>query len=186
VALRPWGGTGESPVAAYARLLPLLEARCGARVVLLPMHHPDDLRFAEEVAERTGAAGAFPIVRSVYPPDALLGVFGRMQAVVAMRLHALIFAARMAVPPFALAYDPKIESLMQGLGLTDSLEHWRGFDPEEVAERVAALFAAREVRAATLRAQAEALEARALRNADSALNLYDTWQRGRKLISSAL
>jgi polysaccharide pyruvyl transferase CsaB len=186
VALRPWGGTGESPVASYARLLNLLEARCEARVVLLPMHHPDDVRFAGEVAERAGDARAFPIVRQPCPPDALLGVVGRMQAVVGMRLHALIFAARMAVPPFALAYDPKVESLMNGLGLTDSLEHWRGFDPEEVAERVAALFAARETRAAALRARAEALEARALQNAESALNLYNTWERGRKLISSAL
>ena len=171
VALRPWGGGGKSPVEAYAGLLVALAKHSGLRVALLPMQVPGDVTFAEEVAERTGCADAFPVVRHAYPPDALLGAVARLQAVVAMRLHALIFAARAGVPPFALSYDPKVEYLMRGLGLSDSLEHWCDFDPEEVAERVTGLLSERERRAAALNGRRVERERQALLNADIALQL---------------
>lgn len=171
VALRPWGKTGESPVEEYAKLLPALEKQCHARVVLLPMHHPEDVEFAETVAQHTGCPEAFPLVRGVYTPEVLLGLIARMQAVVAMRLHALIFAARVAVPLYALSYDPKVESLMRQLGLTDSLDSWRGLEPEKTAGNVAALLRDRQQRIATLRAQSEELEHRALCNAERALSV---------------
>jgi polysaccharide pyruvyl transferase CsaB len=170
VSLRPWGGAGESPIPDYARLLLELERQTGAKVVLLPMHVPDDVEFCDRVMEEAGRK--FPILRDSYPPETLLGLVGRMQAVVAMRLHTLIFAARVCVPPFALSYDPKVESLMRSLDLRDSLENWFGFDPAEVAERVAALLSNREMRVATLRVQTADLETRALRNADLALSLF--------------
>ncbi|HZP83255.1 MAG TPA: polysaccharide pyruvyl transferase CsaB [Chthonomonadaceae bacterium] len=177
VALRAWGGASETNLNAYARLLTELEAQCRARVALLPMQTPGDVAFAEEVARRSGASGAFAIIRHSYPPDTLLGLVGRMQAVVAMRLHALIFAARAGAIPFALSYDPKVENLMRGLGLADSLEAWHGFDPEEVAARVAALLADREARVAALRAQTPDLERLALRNADCALDVAERLHR---------
>lgn len=177
VALRAWGGANETALEAYARLLTELEAQCQARVVLLPMQTPGDVAFAEEVARHSGASEAFAIVRHSYPPDTLLALVGRMQAVVAMRLHALIFAARAGTIPFALSYDPKVENLMRGLGLSDSLESWRGFDPEEVAARVAALLADREARISALRAQTSDLERLALRNADCALDVVDRLHR---------
>ena len=58
------------------------------------------MAFAEAIAQQAGSAKDVSIVRQAYPPATLLGLVGRLQAIVAMRLHALIFAARMAVPPF--------------------------------------------------------------------------------------
>jgi polysaccharide pyruvyl transferase CsaB len=185
VALRAWGGSGESPVADYAQLLEVLAVKTGAQIVLLPMHTPHDVTFSEQVAMATKMPAAFSVIGRPYAPEVLLGMVGRMQAVVAMRLHALIFAARMGVPPFALSYDPKVTNLMEGLGLEDSLEHWRGFDPDEVAARVAGLLAAREARSADLRARIPALEQRALRNADCALAIVERDESLRKLITTA-
>ncbi|MCW3050997.1 MAG: polysaccharide pyruvyl transferase CsaB [Chthonomonadales bacterium] len=173
VALRPWGGSGESPLDAYAQLLRDLHRRTGQRIVLLPMQTPGDVVFAETVVALTGDPASFPVVRHVYSPAVLLGLVARMQAVVAMRLHTLIFAARSAVPPFALSYDPKVENLMRGLDLADSLEHWRGFEPAEVSERVATLLAERPARVTALRAHTADLEGRALRNTDCALSLLE-------------
>ena len=172
VALRPWGGAGASPLDAYARLLTELRRQTGATVVLLPMHAGDDVTFALDIAQRTGNSDAFPVVRNVYAPDVLLGLTARMQAVVAMRLHALIFAARMSVPPFALAYDPKVENLMNLLGVSDSLAAWNDFEPETVGAQVTALLAERPMRSADLQTRAALLETRALRSADIALSLF--------------
>jgi len=173
VALRPWGGSGESPLDAYAQLLLDLHRRTGQRVVLLPMQSPGDVIFSETVAALTRDPSAFPVVRNVYTPAVLLGLVARMQAVVAMRLHTLIFAARASVPPFALSYDPKVENLMRGLDLADSLEHWRGFDPAEVGARVATLLTERPARVTALRARTADLERLALRNADCALSVLE-------------
>lgn len=174
VALRPWGSAGEQRFEPYARLLAELERACAARVVLLPMQTPGDVTFAEEVVRATGTADRYPMVRGGVPPAVLLGLTARMQAVVAMRLHTLIFAAHAAVPPFALAYDPKVTHLMTGLGLEDSLADWRDFDPVGIADRVQALLASRPERTAALQARLPDLERRALRNADIALGLFSS------------
>ena len=94
-----------------------------------------------------------------------------MDAVVAMRLHTLIFAARCAVPPYALAYDPKVTNLMEVLEIQDSQEHWEGFDSQDVAGKVKRLLEEREPRSRALALKAVELEKRALRNADIALTL---------------
>jgi polysaccharide pyruvyl transferase CsaB len=172
VALRPWGGAGEQSFEPYARLLTELEHACASRVVLLPMQIPGDVTFAEEVAQATGTPEHFPIVRQAAPPSVLLGLTAQLQAVVAMRLHTLIFAAHAAVPPFALAYDPKVTHLMTGLGLEDCLADWRSFDPADLAARVRTLLQDRSARAAALQARLPDLEQRALSNADRALSLF--------------
>ena len=173
VALRPWQeGSGPSPLDKYARLLTALQTQTGAQIVLLPMHSQDDVTFACEVAERAGSDEAFPVIKNAYAPNVLLGLVGRMQAVVAMRLHALIFAARMSVSPFALSYDPKVANLMNLLDCPDSLADWNQFEPDDIAARVAAQIADRPARSTALQIKANALAQKALRTADIALGLF--------------
>lgn len=171
VALRPWGAPGTQSLYRYAALLLELERTCEAKPVLLPFHAHDDVPFADEVVRQTGHENRFVIVRSTVSPSLLLGLIGRMKAVAAMRLHALIFAARAAVPPFALAYDPKVSHLMALLDLRASLADWGDFDPIAIAEQVRGLIAERPNRVAALRARLPALEYAALRSADRALEI---------------
>ncbi len=169
VALRSWGTQPGAQVEEYAALLTALEDRTGGAVVLIPMQLPGDAAFSDAVATRAGRA--FPILREPSSPAALLGLVGDMDAIVAMRLHALIFAARMAVPLYALSYDPKVDSLMQSLDLADSLAPWTGFSADRVAYSVRALLKDRAARSSALRQRAGNLESLALRNAEIALSL---------------
>lgn len=175
LAVRPWRDAAAS-VQAFARLAEAIERRTGARVVLLPMQSPGDVEFARDIAAAAGrgsAAGSprLPIVAGGYRPAALLGLVGRMSAVVAMRLHALIFSAAQAVPPFALSYDPKVESLMGGLGLSSYLAPSQGFDPNDVAGRVAELLGRSDALKQDLAARLPDLRRKALRSAEIAVGL---------------
>ncbi len=169
VALRPWGGSGESPVANYALLLTELGRQTECRIVLIPMHAGEDVTFARQVASETGNADAFPIVLGSYSPGVILGIIARTSAVVALRLHALIFAIRSGVPPFALSYDPKVDSLMKTVDMADCLASWRDFNAHDVAARVASLVTAREFLRSEMLPRAALLEELALRNTDYAL-----------------
>ena len=46
----------------------------------------------------------------------IIGTLSRMRAVVAMRLHALIFAAGQGVPLAGVVYDPKVSAFLRYIG----------------------------------------------------------------------
>ena len=48
--------------------------------------------------------------------DHTIGLFARMQVVVSMRLHALVFAAGQGVPLVGVVYDQKISSFLSYIG----------------------------------------------------------------------
>ena len=112
-ALRQWKGFDEkAPVFAQAAryayetygLIPVFTAvekhldpvahRQAAETLDIPHYFLDD----------AGGAGT------------IIGALARMEAVVSMRLHALIFAASQGVPLVGVVYDPKVSSFLKYMG----------------------------------------------------------------------
>ncbi len=81
----------------------------GLYPVLVPFHPEED---AAPLA-RLGLAAGVPhaVLAGVREPELLLAVVRQLRVVVAMRLHAVIFAVTAGVPCVALSYDPKVEAL---------------------------------------------------------------------------
>lgn len=111
LALRPWPtvtGLAESA----ARAATALQDR-GYDVVFLPFQRPDDENLATAIRAHMNRPA--PALQGLYGPHDLMGLTARADLLIAMRLHALIFAAARAVPLLGLSYDPKVTTLMQDL-----------------------------------------------------------------------
>ena len=100
----------------------------------------------------------------------LIGLLSRMQGVLAMRLHVLIFAASQAVPMAGVCYDPKVTGFLDYIGERNYVEYAR----LETAEQLCALIdaAARSDRARLAEAR-DRLLSRERRNGETARRLLN-------------
>ena len=85
-----------------------------ARVVFLPMQHPEDVYAAESVAELTKEPCT--VLKDEYTTAEFLSLVGNMDLMLGIRLHALIFAGVMGVPMLGISYDPKIDRFLASIG----------------------------------------------------------------------
>lgn len=112
LVVREWRGAREA-LPGLAQVGRMATEQWGARPVILPFQLPDDREVSHELAALV--PGAALLDRELHP-RALLGLIGRLDLLVAMRLHALIFAAAQAIPAVGLSYDPKVEALCREAG----------------------------------------------------------------------
>ena len=117
ISVRDWcGWTHYKDV--LAEVADEIIRRYDARVVFLPMQYPEDVRSAESIAERIDedARASVTVLPGEYRTSELLSLVGNMDLMIAVRLHALIFAGVMGVPMIGISYDPKIDRFLDSIG----------------------------------------------------------------------
>lgn len=112
--LRPWPGF-EEKAHFFAAAADYAWEKYGLTPVFLPIERRLDVSAAEKAAAFIQKA-PYHIIRSTGRSDHTIGLFARMQAVVSMRLHALVFSAGQGVPLVGVVYDPKISSFLSYIG----------------------------------------------------------------------
>ena len=108
VVVRPWRSL-DRIAGDIARAVDVLASRCGAQVIFVPFQRSADVEAAVSIIRRCQTAPV--LVGGGYDLATMTALFKRCAAVVGMRLHALILAARLGVPFLAVPYDPKIAAL---------------------------------------------------------------------------
>ncbi|MCL5982283.1 MAG: polysaccharide pyruvyl transferase family protein, partial [Firmicutes bacterium] len=158
ISVRPWRGSGRC-LREMAAAADRLARELSAQIVLIPMYPATDLPACRELA---GLLRVPPvIVEEELKPQELLTVFARLDLVLAMRLHALVFAAKSGLPMVGIGYDPKVEAMLLRLGqarpllpqeitagqlAADALAQWAGREKTSRHLREASSLAAQDAR----------------------------------------
>ncbi|HEY3378259.1 MAG TPA: polysaccharide pyruvyl transferase CsaB [Armatimonadota bacterium] len=142
VAIRHWPGPrSEERYTAIADALAALAEHSGAQLLFLPMQYTTDLPIAEEMAGWTPADSRVLDIPLTAPE--MLAAIGRCDFIVAMRLHALIFAVQRHVPAFGISYDPKVLDFSLASRLPVPLD-WDEVTPEGLTTALRQHWDARE------------------------------------------
>lgn len=97
-----------------------LIAERNVQVVLIPFHYSEDMAPAAELERRLGTRGLGDRVCTIkhkHLTEDMMSLIGNMDILVGVRLHSLIHAAIMGIPPVGIAYDPKINSFLHSIGM---------------------------------------------------------------------
>lgn len=82
--------------------------------VFISMEHERDLPIANEIAACMKSEAI--VISGHYDVHTVIGILSKMQLIVAMRLHALVFGAGQGVPVIGIAYDDKVDGFMDYIG----------------------------------------------------------------------
>ncbi len=118
VSVRPWEDNSYlAPLAAALEKF-LLE-RQEFRLVLLPFHGSQDLNCSKKLLKQLDSLERerFLLLDPVKDPRKVLGIYQQLDLLLGVRLHSLIFAVLVGVPPVGIEYDPKISGFLKRLEL---------------------------------------------------------------------
>lgn len=82
----------------------------GKNIVFMPMQTPRDTTISEKIAANLKSS---KIIAEKYPVEILMSLMKNADFIVAMRLHAMIYAIHQNLPFIGLSYDPKTETLLK-------------------------------------------------------------------------
>ena len=112
-ALRRWKNF-ESAAPAFAAAADYAYETFGLTPVFLAVEKHLDPSAARMAAQGVKAPHYF--LDNAGEAGRIIGVLSRMQLVVSMRLHALIFAAGQGIPLIGAVYDPKVSAFLRYIG----------------------------------------------------------------------
>lgn len=115
VSVRNWNGyNGEEYVEKIAKTCDRL-VRENKTVLLIPMQFPRDVAISKRlIGYMTEKAY---ILKNGYSPTEMLGIIGKVDVMLSMRLHTLIFAGVKRVPMVGIAYHPKVKYYLDVLDM---------------------------------------------------------------------
>ena len=127
ISIRKWRKNDKKFEVKIADLINRVYDDFGLVPVFIPMKYPSDIGISERVSRLCKKSF---VVNSKLNVDEVIDIISRMDIIIGMRLHSLIFAAGNAVAGIGITYDPKVESFMEYIGQerTVSAEH---FDVEK-------------------------------------------------------
>ncbi len=160
VSIREWYSVPDFE-RTMAGICDAIYDRYGFNIVFVVMQTPNDINISMKV--RDLMENPSYILSKRYKTEELMGIVGRADFIICMRLHTLIFAARMAVPTLGIVYDPKVRDYLNMLDMP-SMGDVESLEREYALRQVDMLVENREIYAEALQRKTVELKERAGEN----------------------
>ncbi|NSW90384.1 MAG: polysaccharide pyruvyl transferase CsaB [Firmicutes bacterium] len=112
-SVRKWHGY-KNYVEVIARTADYVVEKYNTNPVFLPMQHPNDLLIIKSIVSKMKHKGY--IIENKYDVSQVMGITSKMDILIGMRLHALIFAVSLGIPVVGLVYEPKVQWFLEYIG----------------------------------------------------------------------
>ena len=132
ISVRSLRTNADFPV-QMAALGDRLVEELGLSPIFLPMHLPYDATISSEIIKHMKHPAY--LLDEKFSPETLIALTGKMELVLAMRLHTMLFAAKAKVPVIGLICDPKIAYFCEKLGQVSAGEV-EEFDPKRLFTQI--------------------------------------------------
>ena len=118
VSVRAWSKAkyGEDYISKLAKACDNI-ADTRKEIIFIPMQYPKDIAVSKKVSSMMKNKSY--VLTNRYTPAEMMGIVGRVDVMVSMRLHTLIFAAVKNIPMVGIIYDPKIEYYLKELDMPE-------------------------------------------------------------------
>ena len=125
ISVRKWHGLGMAFFSEFAAAVDIICRENNFIPVYLIMMPKEDKAISEQLSALNGGAYVANVGGNI---EKVLAIIRSAEAVVAMRYHALVFAADFGIPMIGVAYDRKVKSFLSdiygGDGYTVELENF--------------------------------------------------------------
>ncbi|MCR4693263.1 MAG: polysaccharide pyruvyl transferase CsaB [Firmicutes bacterium] len=111
ISVREWRDNPSDFVKIIAEFCDYAKEKYDIYTVFLPMQTSVDYQIALKI--KNAMKNSSTIVSGKYSFETILSLIGKMYACVGMRLHSIIYAAKMLVPAIGLVYDPKVKGFLE-------------------------------------------------------------------------
>ncbi|MCX8131269.1 MAG: polysaccharide pyruvyl transferase CsaB [Clostridia bacterium] len=138
--------------------------------LFIPMQ-PIDLVVLESIVSKMKYKGY--IIRGRYEVNDIIGIISRMEMLVGMRLHSLIYAANLGIPVVGLVYDTKVEGFLEYFHQA-SAGHVQDLSFERLTAVMNEVWGNKESIRNTLYAVTSQLKEKAFENARIAVDLIES------------
>lgn len=122
ISVRPWKSKNDY-ISEIAAACDIICDKFGADIYLIPFQLTQDYAVCQAVLDKMKSKASIIAPQNrddgvfQYTPEEMAGLIGKMDALIAMRLHALIFAASYDVVSAGIIYDPKVGAFADSAGM---------------------------------------------------------------------
>lgn len=170
IALRPWKYADKNLEKHIAEAADYIKKTYDMEILFIPMQESADLSTSQKVMALMKQTGY--IVEGSPTPAQLLSLVGGAEFVIGMRLHTLIYAAKMGTPVIGLTYDPKVDATMSYLG-QNRVEAVKSINPLTLQRYIDEIIGDRDKLREQLIISGKESEQKAIENTELALSLLD-------------